>query len=252
MSDIYKKKNVAENFDFARSMPDETLAFWMDTLRKTVPALNVEKILDLGGGTGRFAGALQRAYNCHVIVFDPAEEMLDQGRKRGFWNTSWVCGVGEDIPLETGEIDIVWMSNAFHHLDNKSRTLKEVYRVLKPQGFLAIRNGTRETDAEIKWMDLVPEVRQSENYNIPHRIDIINEVLSNGFSLVKTEVVYQKFASTYLEYYEKISRRGLSLLISISDEAFNRGMANVRKWIDTQPRDQPVYEPIDFFVFHKP
>jgi hypothetical protein len=57
--------------------------------------------------------------------------------------------------------------------------------------------------------------------------------------------------TTFIEYYQKISQRGLSSLISISDEAFNRGIVKVRAWAESKPQDQPMYDPVDIFVFQK-
>ena len=49
----------------------------------------------------------------------------------------------------------------------------------------------------------------------------------------------------------KISRRGLSSLIAISDHAFECWLLRFRDWVDSLPRDVPVYEPLDLFVFQK-
>jgi hypothetical protein len=68
---------------------------------------------------------------------------------------------------------------------------------------------------------------------------------------VKLQTIYQLFASSYAEYFDKISRRGLSSLISISDEAFNLGMKRLKQWAESKPPHQPVYEPVDIFVFRK-
>jgi len=51
--------------------------------------------------------------------------------------------------------------------------------------------------------------------------------------------------------YEKLSQRGLSSLISISDGALSTGLIRLREWTGSQPEDQPVFEPIDMFIFRR-
>ena len=76
---IYEEKSTAERHDSARSLPDETLTLWMNTLKRLAPIDQVPHLLDLGGGTGRFARSLSAAYRCHVTAIDPSEAMLRQG-----------------------------------------------------------------------------------------------------------------------------------------------------------------------------
>jgi ubiquinone/menaquinone biosynthesis C-methylase UbiE len=251
MSETYKNKDAAAHYNFARSMPDETLALWMEKLLEVVPRDAVSSVLDLGGGTGRFAGWLQKTYGCPVMVIDPSEEMLEQGRNRGLLNITWQCGVAEDLPLENGSIDLVWMCQVFHHLENRHKAMKEVYRALHLDGYLAVRNGTRENDEEVMWMQCFPEAMRLEEERIPFRADIADAICRYGFRLINQQTISQLFASSYAEYFEKISKRGLSVLISLDDAAFNAGIVRLRKWIAAQPPNQPVYEPVDLFVFRK-
>jgi ubiquinone/menaquinone biosynthesis C-methylase UbiE len=251
MTDTYQKKDTAERYDSARELPDETAALWMNTLAWAAPLQSVTQILDLGGGTGRFAKILQKLYQCPVITIDPSREMLKQGLKRGFEAVSWICGSAEHIPLAAGSMDLVWMSQVFHHLEDRVLAFQEISRVLKPDGVLVIRNGTRENDAEIEWYKCFPEAVQLDKGRIPNQSEITGFVSQHGFRLVKLQTIYQLFASSHAEYYEKISRRGLSSLISISDEAFNLGVKRLKEWTESKLPHQAVYEPVDIFVFRK-
>jgi SAM-dependent methyltransferase len=143
------------------------------------------------------------------------------------------------------------MSQVFHHLEDRVLAFQEIARVLKPDGLLAIRNGTRENDAEIIWGQYFLEARKLDEGRIPFQADITKFVCEQGFDLISVQTVYQLFAFSYAEYYDKIRQRGLSSLISISDEAFSRGLKRLREWIASQPPDQPVFEPVDLFVFRK-
>lgn len=180
MSETYEKRDTAERYDSARALPDETSALWMNKLQNLIPTKSVARVLDLGGGTGRFAGLLQKMYECPVITIDPSEAMLKQGRNRGLDNIFWIRGSAEHIPLNTGSLDLVWMSQVFHHLEYPPLAFQETYRVLSPTGYLAIRNGTRENNAEIEWCACFPEAKQIEEGRIPSQTDITNFVCSRG------------------------------------------------------------------------
>ena len=68
---------------------------------------------------------------------------------------------------------------------------------------------------------------------------------------VSQRTIHQLFASSFEEYFDKISQRGLSALLAISDEAFQSGLERFRHWVNAQPRGVPVYEPVDLFIFQK-
>ncbi len=104
---------------------------------------------------------------------------------------------------------------------------------------------------EIGWNQCFPEARKLDAGRIPFQAEITGIVCQQSFDLIEVQTVYQLFAASYTEYYNKISQRGLSSLIAISDEAFNRGIKRLREWAASQPPNQPVYEPVDLFVFRK-
>jgi SAM-dependent methyltransferase len=221
----------------------------MAKLRDLLPHDSILSILDLGSGTGRFVTSLQAEFQCPIIAVDPSEAMLEQCRNRGLNNVVWKYGSAENIPLDASSVDLAWMSQVFHHLESPLTALREVFRVLRPAGCLAIRTGTQESDSEIEWISCFPEAKQIDDSRLPSQADIVNLALAQGFDIVTVETVYQYFASSYSEYYDKISQRGLSSLISISDEAFTTGLAQLNQWVGQQPTDEPVYEPVDLFIF---
>jgi SAM-dependent methyltransferase len=251
VSNIYQNKEAAERYDSARELPGETSALWMDKLSSLVPQKFISQVLDLGGSIGRFADLLQKVYKCPVITLDPSEAMLKQGLNRSPDSIYWISGSAEYIPLDSGSIDLVWLSQVYHHLENRLLAFQEISRVLKPSCFLAIRNGTRENDSELNWSKCFPEAKLLDARRMPFQRDITRFVCQQGFVLIEVQTIYQLYASSYSEYCDKISQRGLSSLISISDEAFNAGLKKLREWAASQPADQPVYEPVDLFVFQK-
>lgn len=157
MTDTYDSHEVAQRYDKARSLPDATFDLWMNALRDLLSSKPVGTILDIGAGTGRFSIPLQNAFGCHVIAVDPSEAMLDQGRRGGFTEVTWRVGTAENIPLEDDSVDLIWMSQAYHHLEDIPAAFQEFRRVLVPSGHLAIRNATKENNPEYEFMKCFPE-----------------------------------------------------------------------------------------------
>lgn len=252
MKNAYTERDAAGRYDSARGLPSATKTLWLETLKEIIPAREVERILDLGCGTGRFTSALGEAYGCAVVGVEPSAAMLEVAAARGDTHVTWKQGGAEDIPLEDEAVSLVFMSQVFHHLNDPRRALDEVRRVLTPSGYLAVRNGVREQNAELVWLKCFPEAREIEERRTPSRNELEETVTgAHAFDLVSRRTVRQLFASSYEEYFEKISGRGLSALISISDEAFRDGLECLRQFVNSQPPDTPVYEPVELFVFRK-
>ena len=251
MSKMYETKKAAAGYDAARSLPEHATTLLKKILKENTTVDSMSSVLDLGGGTGRFSQLLQTLYDCPVYTFDPSVEMIKQGVSRNFKDIHWLASKAEHIPLKSCSVDLIWMSNVYHHLENPADACREIFRVLVDKGNLVIRNGTQETDSEIAWNKFFPEAIEFDKDRIPHKQDIIDFISSRGFNFIKYTVVYQQFTSSYQEYYEKISQRGLSSLLAISDEAFKDGCKRFREWVGEQPPNTPVFEPIDHFFFVK-
>lgn len=252
MKNAYTETDAARRYDSARGLPSETKTLWLETLKEIIPAREVGSVLDLGCGTGRFTAALAEAYGCPVVGVEPSAAMLEVAATRGEPQVLWKQGGAEDIPLEDGTVGLVFMSQVFHHLSDPRRALDEIRRVLTPSGYLAVRNGVREQNAELAWLKCFPEAAEIEERRTPPRRELEEAVTgAHSFGLVSRRTVRQLFASSYEEYFEKISRRGLSALIAINDEAFRSGLERLRQFVNSQPRDTPVYEPVELFVFRK-
>lgn len=247
MTKMFSVPEVAERYDRARVLPNETVDLWTDTLKTHLPSRQIHRILDLGSGTGRFSGALAASFGCPVFALDPSYAMLNECQPVS--GVQWAQGCAEAIPLRSDSVDLVWMSQVFHHLDSPERALDEVDRVLANGGMFAVRNGTRESDREVLWLRFFPEAEESAINRLATRERILDTVSAAGFEVTLVRQVDQVFASSYEAYYAKIAQRALSPLISIPDKAFESGLERLRQWAALQPTDVAVHDPVDLFVF---
>lgn len=251
MKNAYEGIETASRYDIARSLPSQTKTLWLNALKTSIPEREIRKILDLGCGTGRFTVALGKAFECSVIGVEPSSAMLNIALSQNEPNVEWKQGQAESIPLENEAVDLVFMSQVFHHLTEPQEALREINRVLTPAGYLAIRNGIREHNKELEWLRFFPEALEIEDKRMPSQHELKEFVSNQSFEVISQRTIYQLFADSYDEYFGKISRRGLSALIAINDKAFQRGLQQFQNWVSQQPRNILVYEPVDLFIFQK-
>lgn len=103
-----------------------------------------EVVLDLGSGAGFdcFLAANNVGPNGEVIGVDMTLEMVKKSRdiakKNSVQNVEFRLGEIENLPIEDSFVDVV-ISNCVINLSaDKQGVLKEIYRVLKPNGRIAI------------------------------------------------------------------------------------------------------------------
>lgn len=105
-------------------------------------------VVDLGAGTGKLTRQLVAAGH-EVVAVEPLAEMLAHLRRVAPGARS-LEGGAEAIPLADGSADVVTAAQAFHWFDH-TVALREIARVLRPQGVLALVWNMRDDAAP--WME---------------------------------------------------------------------------------------------------
>jgi demethylmenaquinone methyltransferase/2-methoxy-6-polyprenyl-1,4-benzoquinol methylase len=93
----------------------------------------VERVLDVGGGTGRGADALAARER---IVADAADGMTRQARRKGF---EAVQADAAALPFADESADAVLIVDALHHFGDPEQAVEEAARVLRSGGVLVLR-----------------------------------------------------------------------------------------------------------------
>jgi len=98
---------------------------------QAIKALSLNGLgLDVGVGTGIFASRVEVP-----IGIDASKQMLKISRKRGI---QVIRALAERLPFLDEEFDYVLMTVTLCFLDNPETVLKEVYRILRPNGVLVV------------------------------------------------------------------------------------------------------------------
>jgi len=110
-------------------------------------------VLEAGSGAGGFTRLLADAVahgGGSVTALDESDEMLaatrawiDQGAHGG--SVSYQQGDIASLPFDGPQFDLVWSSRTIHHLPDQLSAVKELARVVRPGGKLALREGSIRT-----------------------------------------------------------------------------------------------------------
>ncbi len=129
--------NVATQWDTMRK------GFFSESIReKAFSVVNIEQgklCADIGAGTGFVTeGIINKGLK--VIAVDQSEEMLSQ-MKQKFKDCDLIDyrrGDAENLPIEKNTVDFVFANMYLHHVEDPASAIKEMVRILKPGGKIAI------------------------------------------------------------------------------------------------------------------
>lgn len=126
---------IAKKYDFLNNI----ISFGTHKIVKNQAIKNLDifdnaKILDICTGTGDLAAGIKKICpETDVTGIDFSEKMLEIAHKRTK-DVDFLQGDAENLPFEDNKFDIVTMGFGLRNIENRGRALKEIYRVLKPNG----------------------------------------------------------------------------------------------------------------------
>ena len=129
----YDQSGIATTYDEARALTPARLRHWQRLLSAHVDRTAISVVVDLGCGTGRFYEMLAAELGARVIGLDPSEKMIDQARRKPA--TSPVVfgrASAHELPLPHGCVDLVFMSQIYHHLPDPAAVKFEL--ISSPDG----------------------------------------------------------------------------------------------------------------------
>jgi ubiquinone/menaquinone biosynthesis C-methylase UbiE len=157
----------------AFKLEDPERRVWLppDDILARLPLRADLTVADIGAGTGYFAIPLAGRVK-RVFAVDVQPEMLELLRSKlsssgSPANIELVHGSADRTSLESSSCDLVFLANVWHEFDDTAEVLREVRRILKPEGSLAI-------------LDWRPDVDRPPGPPLEHRVapDAVHKTLS--------------------------------------------------------------------------
>ncbi len=116
---------------------------WRKKVKRKIAEVSPKRILDIATGTGDLAIELANLNPDEIIGADIAEDMLEVAKKKikkkGLDKIIKIeQGDAENLKYETGYFDAVTVAFGVRNYENLLKGLKEMNRVLRPDGMVAI------------------------------------------------------------------------------------------------------------------
>jgi|ETNmetMinimDraft_26_1059896.scaffolds.fasta_scaffold47787_1 methionine biosynthesis protein MetW len=127
MSKSSQYHNLNNCYEYSSSLEKITRLFDFDCKKL--------KIIDLGCGDGRLSGELVKKGH-DVYGIDAAEDAIHEAIKLGI--KAVVGDLEKELPFSENEFDVVIFVDVYEHLYDQETILKNIHRILKPDGKLII------------------------------------------------------------------------------------------------------------------
>lgn len=142
------------------------------------------KVLDVGCGSGATVEYLNQMYQLRAVGIDPSELLLELGQQRSK-DLTLLSGVGEDIPFGNYEMDGVLAECTLSLMNDLDRTLQEIARVLKDDGWFAANDvyaRNPEGISELSKLQMASCLRGAMG-----KEELLDRLTANGFTVVLWE-----------------------------------------------------------------
>lgn len=153
-----------------------------------------EKILSVGSGAGTYEVKLAKLYDIEVWASDISYEWLKICKKRAIKNgvfnkMKFIHCPAENLLIKSNYFDKIVCSEVLEHIQNKNMAIKEMYRVLKKDGILALSTPNKINKELWRAIFFLPskifQIEKIQAYDQPVTARKLRELLTNnGFKIV--------------------------------------------------------------------
>lgn len=178
-----------------------------DKRQEIVAATGVDagmEVADIGAGTGLFTllFATKVGPDGRVYAVDISrgfvENILRRAREKGLRNVEGVVNSQNSADLAPQSVDLVFISDTYHHFERPQEMLQSIRDALRPGGTLVIIDYRRAEGASSAWV--MEHVRAGKD-------TVIREVEAAGFDLAKDEDFLQQ--NFFLRFIKRDGRNAV-------------------------------------------
>jgi SAM-dependent methyltransferase len=159
----------------------------LELLGREIAAIPSARVLDLGCGAGHASFAVA-PHAASVTAYDPTVQMLavveHEAAVRGLSNIATVQGMAEVLPFPDSHFDCVISRYSAHHWHDVPAALREIRRVLKPDGLaLLIDTAGGETpllDTHLQAIEILRDPSHIRDYSAREWLALFREAGFNA------------------------------------------------------------------------
>jgi SAM-dependent methyltransferase len=194
-----------------------------------------KRVLDLGCGTGRLAGALAERGG-QVWGVDPSPEMLAKARAN-HPRPRFKEGRAEELPFGDSWFERVVVRLALHHID-RLLALPEIARVLAPKGQIVAATFDPSQFGDYWLWHFFPAIQAIDRERFPDDATLTRELEGAGFGGVRITRLAQETTVSRNEALERIRGRYVSTLLLLDDAEYERGLALAEQTLPDEIHDR--------------
>ncbi|TAF65987.1 MAG: class I SAM-dependent methyltransferase [Cytophagales bacterium] len=212
-------KDVLEAISKTGQNPFMEDAYWTELESSTISLINKyskekDKILDVGVGMGRLISGLTKL---EKYGMDISLEQLKVSSKKGI-NTC--LAMVEEMPYNDSYFDIIVCTDVLEHVLDLNLAIKNILRVLKPEGYLIIRVPHAENLSpylDKNYPYRFAHLRNFDEFSLELLLNRVFDCKPIEFNTVGYHPIYYKFKYfKYFKLFQKIAIRTINFSKKIS------------------------------------
>lgn len=182
--------------------------------------------VDLGSGTGRFTPALAETFGGPIYGVEPSARMREIAEAQAAHPAvRYLAGHAAGIPLPDASADFVLMFLSFHHYPDREAAVREIRRVLKPNGRAILRSTFKERIPDHWWRSYFPRSHAIEEAIFPTVAEARLYFEERGFSTIAWETPTLPFEGDLAEAVERLKLRAVSIFEHMTEAELDEGFA---------------------------
>jgi len=185
--------------------------------------LRGRRVLEVGCGTGRLAGALAERASAKVWAVDPSPEMLAVARRKAPRAVAFKQAGAEALPFKDGWFERAVAMLAVHVLD-RPRAFAEVRRVLGAEGRFAIATFDPGHIRGYWLNEYFPSIARIDLARFAPAEVLAGELSAAGFAAVRTVTLHQRGTLDRETALERIRGRHISTFDLIDETEIETGL----------------------------